>query len=140
MRPCSDPKILRASSTATEAMETELEPMAVSVRTRLAAAKARLQQMFELAGDGAGGARGGEGLLDLAENLRLADDHGVEAGGDAEEMADGLLIAMLVDVRREQRVVEAEVAVQKCRSGRCRAIRRRRASPRGCRWRRSCTR
>ena len=61
-----------------------------------------LQQMFELAGDGAGSARDGEGFFDLAEDLRLADDHGVEAGGDAEEMADGLLIAMLVDVRREQ--------------------------------------
>ena len=37
----SEPKILRARSTATEAMETELEPICVSVRTRLATEKAR---------------------------------------------------------------------------------------------------
>ena len=78
MRPCNDPKILRASSTATEAMETEFDPICVSVRTRLAAAKARLQKMLELAGDGASGAGDGESFLDLAEDLRLADDHGVQ--------------------------------------------------------------
>ena len=96
-------------------METEFEPMSVSVRTRLAAAKARLQQVLELAGDCSGGARRGEGFFDLAENLRLADDHGVEAGGDAEEMTNSLLIAMLVDVRRENGRIEAEVVVQKLR-------------------------
>ena len=60
-----------------------------------------LEEMFELAGDGASGAGDGKSVFDLAENLRFADDHGVEAGGDAEEMANGLLIAVLVDVRRE---------------------------------------
>ncbi len=115
MRPWSDPKILRASSTATEAMETEFEPMSVSVRTCLAAAKADLQKVVEFAGDGAGGARYSEGLLDLAQNLRFADDHGIEAGGDAEEMADSLLIAVLVDVRGEQRGLKAELVVKEVR-------------------------
>ena len=41
--PCRVPKIFFASSTATEAMETEDEPTAVSVRTRLATAKARVK-------------------------------------------------------------------------------------------------
>ena len=72
--------------------------------------KGALQQMLELAGDGAGGAGDGEGLFYLAENLRLADDHGVEAGGHAEEMADGVLIAVFVDVRSEQRRRRSEVA------------------------------
>ena len=63
--------------------------------------KGALQQVLELAGDGPGGARHGKGLLDLAENLRLADDHGIEAGGHAEEMADGFLLAVFVEVRRE---------------------------------------
>ena len=49
--------------------------------------KRALQQMFELAADGARGARYGEGLLHLAQNLRLAHHHGVQAGGHAEEMA-----------------------------------------------------
>ena len=43
--------------------------------------------MFELAGDCAGGAGGGVGFLDLTEELRLANDPGVETGGDADEMA-----------------------------------------------------
>ena len=40
--PFSVPKIFLASSTATDAMETEDDPTAVSVRTRLATAKARV--------------------------------------------------------------------------------------------------
>jgi hypothetical protein len=39
--PASEPKILRASSAATEAIETDELPMRVSVRTRLATEKAR---------------------------------------------------------------------------------------------------
>ena len=112
MRPCRDPKILRASSTATDAMETELEPIAVSVRTLLGGGESGLQKMLELAGDCSGGARGGKSFFDLTENLRLADDHRVQARGDAEEMADGLLIAVLVDVRREKGLVQAEVVMQ----------------------------
>ena len=37
-----DPKIFLASSTATDAIETEDDPTAVSVRTRLATANARV--------------------------------------------------------------------------------------------------
>ncbi len=68
--------------------------------------------MFKLTADGAAGAGDGKGFLDLAEDLRLTDDHGIKAGGNAEEMADGLLVVMLIDMRREQRRVEAEVAMQ----------------------------
>ena len=70
--------------------------------------------MFKLAADGAGCAGDGEGLLDLTKNLRFADDHRVETGGDAEEMAHSLLIPMLVEMRSKECRVEAEVAVQKC--------------------------
>ena len=63
--------------------------------------KGALQQMFELAGDGSGGARHGEGFFDLAQNLRLAHDHGIKAGGHAEEMAHRFLIAVLVEMRSE---------------------------------------
>ena len=54
---------------------------AVSVRRFFGGGKGALQQVLEWRRDGAGGARHGEGFLDLAENLRLADDHGVQAGG-----------------------------------------------------------
>ena len=81
--------------------------------------KGALQQMFELAGDGAGGAGDGEGLFDLAENLRLADDHGVEAGGHAEEMADGLLVAVLVEMRNQDFGFESEVVGEKAVKSEC---------------------
>ena len=71
-----------------------------------------LQERFERRGDGAGLARDGVGLLDLAEDLRLADDHGVERAGDAEEMADGLALAELVEVRFEEGGGYGEVLVQ----------------------------
>ena len=67
----------------------------------------------KVAGDGSGGARDREGLFDLAKNLRLAYDHGIQAGGHAEEMADGLLVAVLVEVRREDRGLDAELAREK---------------------------
>ena len=71
-----------------------------------------LQERLERGGDGAGLARDSVGLLDLAENLRLADDHGVERGSDAEEMADGLALAELVEVRLEGGGGDGEVLVQ----------------------------
>ena len=52
----------------------------------------------------AGGAdAGGAGveLLQLAEDLRLADHHRVEARGDAEEMADRVAPASSVEMRRQ---------------------------------------
>ena len=72
--------------------------------------KCALQQMFELPGDGPGGAGDGKGFLDLAKNLRLAHDHRVKAGGHAEQMPHRLLVAIFVDVRSEQRGIEAEMA------------------------------
>src|SRR5580658_1788286 len=73
----------------------------------------RLEQLFELPGHSAAGAGDSIGLFHLAEDLRLADNHGVEAGGDAEEMAHGLAIAVLVDVGRECGAIEAEVIQKK---------------------------
>ena len=79
--------------------------------------KGSLEQVLELAGNGSGGARDGEGLFDLAENLRLADDHRVEARGHAEEMADGLFVAVLVEVGCENGCVDSELAGEKCGNG-----------------------
>ncbi len=57
-----------------------------------------LQQWVERGGDGADLASYAPGLLDLAEDLGLADDERIERTGDAEEVADGLALAVLVDV------------------------------------------
>ena len=67
-----------------------------------------LEQAFEGAGDGTDLAGDGVGLLDLAEDLGLADDHGVERAGDAEEVADGVALAELVEVRGEGGEGDAE--------------------------------
>ena len=55
-------------------------------------------------------------------------------------MPHRFLVAMLVDVRRQQRRVETEMLMQKSGQISRPATRQRPASPRGCRWRRSCTR
>ena len=41
-------------------------------------------------------------VLHLAENLRLADDQRVEAGGDAKQVPRGFEVGELVDVRRAE--------------------------------------
>ena len=51
-----------------------------------------------MSGDGAYLPGDGVGLFDLAEDLRLADDHAVERTGDAEEVADGFALAEFVEV------------------------------------------
>jgi hypothetical protein len=71
-----------------------------------------LEQRLERGGDGADLAGDGVGLLDLAEDLGLANDHGVERGGDAEEMADGFALAELVEVRLDGVGGDGEVLVQ----------------------------
>ena len=52
------------------------------------------------------------GLFYLTEDLGFAEDHGVETGRDAEEMADRVLIQMGVDVRGQHRWIESELAMQ----------------------------
>ncbi len=69
--------------------------------------------MVKLAADGSGDTRHGISFLDLTEDLRLTHHHGIEACGDAKEMADGLLIAMLVDMSFEQGRIEAKMLLQK---------------------------
>ncbi len=86
-------------------------------------------------------ARGhGEGFLDLAENLRFAHDHRVQAGGDAKE--DGERPPGRAGHRSEGRAEPGpdRSAAQETLSNQCLASQRRPAVRRDCRWRRSCTR
>src|SRR5688500_9590157 len=57
-----------------------------------------LEQAMQQASQRARRFRGARRLLHLAEDLRLADDHRVEAGGDAERMAHGLLVRQRIQV------------------------------------------
>ena len=65
--------------------------------------------------DGADFAGDGVGLFDLAEDLRFAYDHGVERGGYAEEVAYGLAVAELVEVRLNGGGGDGEVLVEEAR-------------------------
>ena len=56
------------------------------------------QQQIQLRVDGAHRPRGRIGFLHLAQNLRFADHHGVQAGGHAKQVADGILLAVFVEV------------------------------------------
>ena len=46
---------------------------------------------------------GGVGGLELSQNLRLAHHHGIQAGGHAEQMMDGLAAFVAVEVRPDGR-------------------------------------
>ncbi len=59
------------------------------------------------------GAGGGVGFLHLSEDLRLADHHGIQAGGDAEDVLDGLKLLVLEDVGFELAGTEAEEVAHK---------------------------
>ena len=90
-----------ARSRATETSEAPARSMPVSVCTRLPTRSARWAigcsarpTVPSLAGQRVGGA-------ELAEHLRLADDHRVQAGGDGEQVRDGLVLVVHGDVRGE---------------------------------------
>ncbi len=71
-----------------------------------------LEEGVEGSGYGAYLAGYGVGFFDLAEDLGLADDHGVEGAGDAEEVADGLALAELVEVGLDGGGGDGEVLVE----------------------------
>ena len=75
-----------ARSTATLEMLTVPAPIAVSVRTRLATANARVTHRARVPLSAPAATRDLVGLLDLPEDLRLAEDHRVEARRDAEHV------------------------------------------------------
>ena len=92
---------------------------AVSVRTRLATEKAAWNRRFSSGPGRAGVLRRAVGVLELAEDLRLAEHHRVEAGGDGEHVRDGAHVVVVVEA-----VVDA-----RCRAGGSAAASRR-ARPR----------
>ncbi len=69
--------------------------------------------MVQLCGHRALGARHSEGLFYLAQDLRLAHHHGIEAGGHAEEMVHRFAVAVLVQMRSQNRSINAKVIGKK---------------------------
>ena len=69
--------------------------MAVSRGHALGHAQCSLKGGVRQRPGGAGAGRQLVGLLHLAENLRLADDHAVEAGGDGEQVPHEIFARML---------------------------------------------
>ena len=75
-----------------EATETALAPIAVSVRTRLATAKVDWNRRLSSARRAARLLRRAVGILELAEDLRLAEDHRIEPGGDGIRVPHGIRV------------------------------------------------
>src|ERR1700733_422826 len=73
----------------------------------------RLQQLFEMRLHRTNGASRSIRLFHLSKNLRLSDDHRVEARGDAEEMLHRICLAILVGVWPQRRRIDAEITTQK---------------------------
>ena len=71
------------------------------------------QQQIQLRVHRAYGARRRIGFLHLAENLRLADHHRIEARGDAEKMTNGFALAIFIKVRLEFGGIELKIFAQK---------------------------
>ena len=72
--------------------------------------KRALEELVEEHSERAGRLRDANRLLHLTEDLRLADDHGVEAGGDAKRMPHGFTLGESVEVGLELLGLHAVVA------------------------------
>ena len=103
---------MRASSTAAKPTDTAPSPSAVSVRTRLPTPNDDWKRRVS---KGPTHCRVGghlERVLDLAEDLRLADDQRVETGRHAEQVPRGVAVRPLEEVRHERVGRHAVVAGQ----------------------------
>ena len=98
-----------ASSRPAVTSERPARSMPVSVRARLPTRSACWTSAAEDAPGGAGVLRQPQRHADLAEDLALADDHRVQAAGDREQVGDGAVLVVHVEVRRQ--VVEGDAGV-----------------------------
>ncbi len=67
------------------------------------------QQRVKLRMNGPDCARYRVGLFHLAENLRFSNHHRIEAGSDPEQVTDGILLPVLVEVVRQFRSINPEI-------------------------------
>jgi hypothetical protein len=90
-----------ANRTAADAIDTVLAPMSVSERTGFGDRERALKKLVEQQAERAGLLRGAHGVLELAEDLRLAQHHGIEPARHAERVLDRVLARQLIHVRIE---------------------------------------
>ena len=91
-------KMRSASRTAAAAIDTELAPISVRLRTSFATEKVLLKQLVQHQPQRARLLGAAHRLLHLAEDLRLAQHHGVEPARHAEGMLHRALPRQGVDV------------------------------------------
>ena len=75
--------------------------------------KGAAEKLIELSANRADRARGRVGFFYLAENLRFADDHRIQARGHAEEMPDRVFLAKFVQVGIQFFRLQMKMVVQK---------------------------
>jgi len=112
VRPWSDPKILRASSTATEAMETDLSRF----RSRSELSWRRQRRSATSVSSWpptVPEARATAKASFTCRESAALHHHRIQAGGHAEEMPHGLLVLMLIEVRTRSAGVKPEVRCRK---------------------------
>src|SRR5579862_8328060 len=71
------------------------------------------EELIELSANRAYGAGCRISLFHLAEDLRLADYHRIQAGSDAEDMPHGIFLSKLVQVRIDVFRLQLKVVMQK---------------------------
>ena len=113
-------------------------PISVSVRTFLATPKAWLNSAWSTGPTVPARLRQREGVLHLAQDLRLAEDHRVEARRDPEDVAHRLVLGLRVEQRLDRprgRIRAGRRGGRRPRAAPRPAPRRRRRPRRGCTWR-----
>ena len=107
LRPFRSPKIFCASEAAAKLTDTAPDPERRLGPDPLADAERRVEQPVQDRADRTDVRGGGVRLFHLAEDLRLADDEGVEPGGDPEQVSRRVEVGELVDVRRQRGSIDA---------------------------------
>ena len=104
-------KICSARRTAAEATETALAPIRVSAYLFGDGEGLLKQAIQDFSGD-AGLVRGRKGLFHLPEDLRFAQNHGVEPGRDAEHMLDRFMVGMPVKIGMNVAAVQPVIVAE----------------------------
>jgi hypothetical protein len=101
-------KTVRASAIAADATETAFAPICGLGPHALGDRECRLEQAIEQRPGRAGVLCRAVGILELAEDLRLAEHHRVESRRDRERMRHGRAVPQVIEGRRD---AGAEVVV-----------------------------
>jgi hypothetical protein len=124
-----------ARRTAAAAMLMECAPISVEVRTSLATANERWNSWFSVV-PRAPAFGCAHGVFHLAQDLRLAQHHGVQPAGHAEGVAGGMAVLQTVGVRAQRVGRNAAELASQPSVGSSSGVHRRNRFRCGCRWKR----